>query len=165
MRDETRVGLTVVVGLAFGLFVHGNLLEQEFSRQTQRWIDKLTSPGGMMNQQRVNTEARRVAGRLGLERRWRIQIEPDVFMPDGEVKTLKTLAHITKGDGMCIVHLSESAVDKLYVVAHELCHCKLDWDVMGEYGYTIKDRNEIVKREKATEKCAAPHEFIGTDAF
>lgn len=63
------------------------------------------------------------------------------------------LAHMTVERGWCVLHLTERSAKRKDVVAHEACHCALDSDVIGPYGYEGIGMGERRAREKAAARC------------
>lgn len=64
-------------------------------------------------------------------------------------------AHTTRsweGEG-CVVHVTRISVQRASVLAHEVCHCKLDYLVLGAWGYVGIRAEERRARELAAIEC------------
>ena len=54
----------------------------------------------------------------------------------------------------CVLTFTGKSAWREDVVAHEACHCAMDEDVIGPYGYEGLSPSEIKLREKAVGDCA-----------
>ena len=83
----------------------------------------------------------------------RVRVEDQSLMPYTPPGEPKIIAHATKSkDGRsCNIHMTRSAIEERDGLAHEVCHCVLDFDLMGEHGYlqgTTKAQ-KILSEERA----------------
>ena len=83
----------------------------------------------------------------------RVRVEDQSLMPYTPPGEPKIIAHATKSrDGRsCNIHMTRSAIKERDGLAHEVCHCVLDFDSMGEHGYlqgTTKAQ-KILSEERA----------------
>lgn len=69
-------------------------------------------------------------------------------MPPGIV------AHTTIVLGRCVLTFTPESIRRPEVVAHERCHCELDADVIGPYGYEGITERERRQREARASRCA-----------
>ncbi len=84
--------------------------------------------------------AREFCGRLGgCPARIEIRVEAKAMMPEQDI-----LAHTTRSaeTGACVLHFTSSSIERRDVVAHEVCHCKMHYKVMGARGYAMRVTGE-----------------------
>jgi hypothetical protein len=64
-------------------------------------------------------------------------------------------AYTTVGSGTCTATFTPKSATRPVVIAHEACHCALDANVLGPYGYEGVTASAIRTRERAVSHCAA----------
>lgn len=69
--------------------------------------------------------------------------------------TPTTLAHTTVEGASCVVHLSWRAAERPFTLAHESCHCVIEFENADQWGYkTFHDEQAIVFSEDRANACA-----------
>jgi hypothetical protein len=66
-----------------------------------------------------------------------IPIMVDSFGRNGEIPASIRVAHVTRRPDRegCVIHVREEAIERSEVIAHETCHCVMDYEWLGEFGY------------------------------
>lgn len=85
--------------------------------------------------ERAQTKAAEYAAVFNVSRRIEVVVVDRAAMPQANDGVI--VAHTTRtADGLgCRLHFNDSAVKDLETVAHEVCHCALDWMVIDGIGY------------------------------
>lgn len=63
-----------------------------------------------------------------------------------------TLAHTTRSGNRCLLHMTPESLIGDRTIAHEVCHCTLDWDVLGANGYRSEVSASMVEWFEARAK-------------
>ena len=75
---------------------------------------------------------------------------------------LPVIAHTTKdSDGTCVLHMTEEAIREKDGLAHEVCHCVLDYGSLGLHGYS-SETSKAAKTESES-RADACGEWLASD--
>ena len=100
----------------------------------------------------AQAEAVRMMAALEIKRSVRVEVHDD-----GWERWPKLKAYTVRREGHegCAVHLRPSVATDPAVIAHEVCHCALDYEAMSTTGFKgVIDGAERDAREKRAAACA-----------
>lgn len=74
-----------------------------------------------------------------------------------------TTHDLTPSSESCVIHFfpGKDSLGDSRIVAHEACHCALDYHDIGWFGFVGLDRTQIDQREERARECAARLVRIG----
>lgn len=105
----------------------------------------------LFDQQQAQIRAAAFCRELGCGRAVVVVVEPDVkFGTSVMAKTTRD-----EDETGCVLHFRQEYVGREDVIAHEVCHCKNDWEAFGRWGYEPRvSWAEAEARDVLADACA-----------
>lgn len=147
MRAAMNAGINIGIHIGIVLFFPALVLTSFFQARADDRAEQTRAAIALYDLQRAQVEAAGFCRELGCGRAVGVSVEEDERFPES------VAAHTTRDESgtACVLHMRRRNVTDSRTIAHEVCHCAGDWEVLGRYGYvaTVSKEERRWREEKA----------------